>query len=107
MVSKSRVFLTLACEQACLPECDVESLILDTLTRVKAINPSVSTVMYFNTLLDFPFYKVHGNFQSQGADTIDSTSTKPIILRNDNGMNGIYVFGFDTDVGVQLCALPG
>ena len=33
----------------CEASCDVESLIVDTLRRVKAINPSVAGVLYLNT----------------------------------------------------------
>jgi hypothetical protein len=34
----------------------VENDILDTNRRVKVLNPGVSTVLYWNTLLAFPFY---------------------------------------------------
>jgi hypothetical protein len=40
---------------ACQSSCGVENDILSTLGRVKAINPSVSGVLYLNTLLAFPF----------------------------------------------------
>eukprot|EP00038_Savillea_parva_P016780 m.18063 g.18063 ORF g.18063 m.18063 type:complete len:491 (-) comp3561_c0_seq1:59-1531(-) len=87
---------------ACLPQCDVESLILDTMQRIKAINPSVSCILYLNTLLDFPFYKLHGTFLDAGLDVIDSTTHEPIRIVNDNGMKGIYVFGYDKPAGVQM-----
>ena len=38
--------------------CEEERMITD-LQRVKAINPNVSTVMYFNMVLDFPQYELH------------------------------------------------
>ena len=88
--------------QACLPQCDVESLILDTMQRIKAINPSVSCILYLNTLLDFPFYKLHGTFLDAGLDVIDLTTHEPIRIVNDNGMKGIYVFGYDKPAGVQM-----
>ena len=44
----------------CTAACGVEDLILDTHKRIKAINPSVCSVLYLNTLLDFPFYTLHG-----------------------------------------------
>ena len=34
---------------------------MDTLRRVKTINPGVCGVMYLNTLLAFPFYKLNGS----------------------------------------------
>ena len=39
----------------CKASCGVENDILSTLSRVKAINPAVSGVLYLNTLLAFPF----------------------------------------------------
>ena len=41
---------------ACTASCGVENDILDTNRRVKVLNPGVSTVLYWNTLLAFPFY---------------------------------------------------
>ena len=40
---------------SCLSSCAVESNIIATHKRIKAVNPSVSSVMYLNTLLDFSF----------------------------------------------------
>ena len=45
----------------CEAGCDVEAIIMDTLRRVKTINPGVCGVMYLNTLLAFPFYKLNGS----------------------------------------------
>ena len=87
---------------SCRSPCGVENYILDTMQRVKLINPSTATVLYWNTLLAFPFYTAVGKFQEADALTIDSETKKPIVIRNDNGMEGIYVYGFDTDKGVQL-----
>ena len=87
---------------ACKSSCGVENYILDTLQRVKTINPSTATVLYWNTLLAFPFYTAVGKFKAANALTIDSETKKPIVIRNDNGMEGIYVYGYDTDKGVQL-----
>jgi hypothetical protein len=39
---------------ACNPACGEEAYQLDTLRRVKAVNPNVSGVFYLNTLYDFP-----------------------------------------------------
>jgi hypothetical protein len=43
-----------------------------------------------------------GKFAAADALTIDSSTGKPISIRNDNGMQNIGVFGFDSDAGVQL-----
>eukprot|EP00040_Diaphanoeca_grandis_P030592 m.181039 g.181039 ORF g.181039 m.181039 type:complete len:480 (+) comp32048_c0_seq1:128-1567(+) len=87
---------------ACLPACGVENDIIETHRRIKAVNPKVCSVMYLNTLLDFPFYTLHGVFKAANALTIDSSTKKPMVVRNDNGMEGIYIFGFDTANGHQL-----
>jgi hypothetical protein len=87
---------------ACQASCGVENDILDTFERVKKINPAVATVLYWNTLLAFPFYTAVGKFKDANALTIDSNTGKMISIRNDNGMEDIGVYGFDTDAGVQL-----
>ena len=86
----------------CESSCGVENDILRTLGAVKAANPGVATVLYWNTLLAFPFYTAVGKFKERGLLTVDSTTHKPIVIRNDNGMEGIFVYGFDTAAGVQL-----
>jgi len=86
----------------CKPTCGVENSILDTLERVKAKNSHVATVLYWNTLLAFPFYTAVGKFAAANALTIDSTTKKPIKIRNDNGMENIGVYGFDVETGVDL-----
>ena len=86
----------------CQASCGVENDILATFTRIKALNPAVASVLYWNTLLAFPFYSAVGQFAAADALTIDSSTGKPISIRNDNGMEGIGVYGFDTDAGVQL-----
>ena len=86
----------------CQAGCDVESIITGTLRRVKAINPGVSGVLYLNTLLAFPFYRLNGEYEAADALTIDSSTGKPIVIRNDNGMEGIFVFGFDKPIGQKL-----
>lgn len=67
--------------------------------RVKAVNPGVATVLYWNTLLAFPFYTAVGKFAAANALTIDSTTGKPISLPNDNGMQDIGVYGYDVEAG--------
>ena len=75
---------------SCEAGCGVENDILDTLSRVKALNPAVAGVLYLNTLLAFPFYTLNGVYEKADALTIDSVTKKPIKIRNDNGMEGIF-----------------
>jgi hypothetical protein len=55
-----------------------------------------------NTLLDFPFYALHGRYLREGVVAMDSVTRRPIQIRNDNGMEGIFVFGFDSTQGQEL-----
>ena len=87
---------------SCESSCNVESIIVDTLRRVKAVNPAVSGVLYLNTILSFPFYHLNGVLAAANALTIDSVTKKPIVIRNDEGMEGIFVFGFDTEAGKKI-----
>ena len=66
---------------SCQAGCAVENDMLETLRRVKAANPAVATVFYFNTLLAFPFYSINGVYEANDALTIDSTTKKPIVRR--------------------------
>ena len=43
-----------------------------------------------------------GKFASAGLLTVDANTKKPIKIRNDNGMENIGVYGYETDAGVQL-----
>ena len=43
-----------------------------------------------------------GVFAKNNANTIDNLTNTPGKVRNDNGMEGIYIFGFDTVVGQTL-----
>lgn len=86
----------------CSSSCEVERDMLETLTKVKALNPAVSTVMYWNTLLAFPFYEAIGRMRASDALLMDANTKQPVMLRNDNGMPGIGVPDFGQAVGRQL-----
>lgn len=79
----------------CGPNCGVEQYVLDTLKAVKELNPAVSTFFYWNTLLDFNFYSVASSIPK----VMDSNTKKPLILRNDNGLPGVYVFDYAQQTG--------
>ena len=90
---------------ACNASCGVENALLDTHSRVKALNPGVASVFYWNTLLSFPFYAAAGQFAAANALTIDSTTGVPIEITNDGAKDHqltANVFGYDTEAGVQL-----
>jgi hypothetical protein len=75
---------------------------LSTLRKVKQLNPSVSTVFYWNTILAFPFYAQVGKFAQSDTLLIDANTHSPVMLRNDNGMPGIGVYDFGKAAGRQL-----
>ena len=54
----------------CQPACNAEADIIDTMKRIKAVNPRTATVMYLNTLLAFPFYSLIGKYEAAGNLTI-------------------------------------
>ena len=86
----------------CSPSCDVETHSLATLRMVRALNPAVTTVLYLNTLLLFPFYKLAAAYIAQGALLTDAETGKPFELRNDDGMPGVLVPDFGTAAGRNL-----
>jgi hypothetical protein len=61
----------------CEATCDVERDMLATLRAVKGLNPNVSTVFYWNTLLAFPFYAQVGKFAQADALLIDVNTKVP------------------------------
>merc|ERR1719272_2900382 len=69
---------------------------------VKELNPNVSAIFYLNTLLAFPYYSLNQKYLDQDALTYDSKTGKPIVIKNDNGMEGIFVYGFESVAGQQL-----
>ena len=86
----------------CDAGCAVERDMLAMLREVKALNPRVSTVFYWNTLLAFPFYAAVGRFAADGALLMDANTKQPVALRNDNGMPGIGVYNFGVARGRAL-----
>ena len=76
----------------CHASCNVEADMVATLKAVKRLNPGVSTVFYWNTLLAFPFYTQVGTFASNNLLLMDANTKQPVQLRNDNGMPGIGVY---------------
>lgn len=73
----------------CQPACDVEADMLDTLRKVRSINPAVTNILYLNTLLLFPFYSLAQKYLDAGALLMDTVTGQPVTLQNDDGMPGI------------------
>jgi hypothetical protein len=41
------------------PSCAVESKIEHLFGRIRAVNPNITTILYWNTMFDFSFYTAH------------------------------------------------
>jgi hypothetical protein len=86
----------------CTPSCNVERDSLATLKAIRALNPNVTTVLYLNTLLLFPFYELAQQYIDAKALLMDSRTGTPVELVNDDGMHGVYVPDFSTEKGRNL-----
>ena len=70
----------------CSPQCHEEKLQLDTLSKVRSLNPEVSLVFYLNAMLDFHFLELHRHFAD--ADLLlKNTDGTPCVLINDDNMS--------------------
>ena len=85
----------------CQPSCGAEHYQLETIKRAKTVNPKLAAVFYLNTLYDFPFLELHGEFLKANADIVD-VNGKLVSFKNDNGMPDINVFDFGQEVGRDL-----
>ena len=86
---------------ACSPACGEEIYQLDTLRRIKAVNPNVSGVFYLNTLYDFPYYNLTAAFTAADLHVRDIRG-KLVGMHNDNGMLHIPVFDFSQEAAVHM-----
>jgi hypothetical protein len=86
---------------ACSAACSEETYQLDTLRRVKALNPNVSGVFYLNTLYDFPYYNLTATFAAADLHVRD-VHGNVVGMQNDNGMLHIPVFDFSQPAAVEL-----
>ena len=85
---------------ACSPACDEEKYQLGTIQALKAMNPDVATVHYMNTLYNFPYYKLAGDFAAANENVV-GTDGKPISLINDDGMKNIQIMDFGKPSAVK------
>eukprot|EP01051_Picozoa_sp_SAG22_P020476 SAG22_NODE_4153_length_1366_cov_1.690608_1_plen_341_part_10 len=86
---------------ACEPSCDVEAVQVATLAAVKKLNPSVPGIMYLNTILDFPFLRLHQTLVEADA-LVRNVDGSVCQLENDNGMTNITVFDYSKPIGQKI-----
>ena len=65
----------------CLPSCNEEHESLAVLRRVRGLNPGVSTMLYLNALLLFPFYELAQRFIDADALLKDVRTGLPVTLK--------------------------
>ena len=65
----------------CQPSCGAEHYQLETIKRAKTVNPKLAAVFYLNTLYDFPFLELHGEFLKANADIASGRQWKACFLQ--------------------------
>ena len=75
------------------PACDQEAVIVDVLRRVKAANANVSTIFYYNSVLDFPQYRLHATVGADPALQLKDAGGAPVKM-SGGGHDGMDVFDF-------------
>jgi len=75
-----------------------EDTIVETLRRVKKLNPNISTIFYYNSVLDWPFYRLHEEFIQHPEWALPSGKGdgKPCLMTGDRTFpNHTNMLGFD------------
>ena len=85
----------------CEPSCDEEAVQMATLAAVKKLNPSVPGIMYLNTILDFPFLRLHQTLVDADA-LVRNVDGSVCQLINDNGMTNITVYDYSKPIGQKI-----
>ena len=86
---------------ACEPSCDEEAVQMATLAAVKKLNSSVPGIFYLNTVLDFPFLRLHQTLVEADA-LVRNVDGSVCQLENDNGMKNITVFDYSKPIGQKI-----
>ena len=76
------------------PACDQEKLIIDALKQVKSVNPNASTIFYYNSVLDFPQYKLHGMMLADPSLMLKDKDGKTVLMGCPSPTGKCDVFDF-------------
>ena len=76
------------------PACDEEGAMLAEARRVKLVNSNVSTVLYWNSILDFPQYTLHAKMLARPDLMLHDNGTGSIVRLDGGGHVGMDVFDF-------------
>ena len=85
----------------CESSCDEEAVQMATLAAVKKVNPSVPGIFYLNTILDFPFLRLHQKLVDADA-LVRNVDGSVCQLTNDNGMTNITVYDYSKPIGQKI-----
>eukprot|EP00040_Diaphanoeca_grandis_P023282 m.126363 g.126363 ORF g.126363 m.126363 type:complete len:490 (-) comp29198_c2_seq1:160-1629(-) len=75
------------------PACHQESLIVAELKRVKTVNPNVSAIFYYNSVLDFPQYDLHGMMLANPSLMLHNENGEPVTLSGGGHDCDVFDFG--------------
>jgi hypothetical protein len=78
----------------CVPSCNTESYILGTAKSLKAANPSISVILYLNSMLNFPMYDLTGHYFAEPELLLHDKNGKIGTLQNDAGLGNLTVPDF-------------
>eukprot|EP01046_Picozoa_sp_COSAG06_P007236 COSAG06_NODE_351_length_16930_cov_7.238904_3_plen_283_part_00 len=77
---------------------------IDVLRRVKAVNSSVCTIFYLNSILNFPQYDLSALFVADGAKLSLRDSEGDLILESGGKKDNMTVFDFQQPMARELWA---
>jgi hypothetical protein len=79
-------------EKTSSPACDQEARIIEVLKGVKQINPNVSAIFYYNSVLDFNQYRLHALMEADPSLMLHDSAGQ--IIRMGGGHKTSDVFDF-------------
>jgi hypothetical protein len=84
------------------PACDEEGVMLAEARRIKRANPNVSTLLYWNSILDFPQYTLHAKMLAHPELMLHDNSNGEIVRLDGGGHVGMDVFDFANPAAREL-----
>jgi hypothetical protein len=76
--------------------CDQVSVIEAQLARIKAANPNISTIVYFNSIIDFPQYKLHGLMEANPDYRLCFSNGTVIPIHGDH-ISDAWIFNYPNE----------
>eukprot|EP00035_Acanthoeca_spectabilis_P031905 m.16199 g.16199 ORF g.16199 m.16199 type:complete len:450 (+) comp5025_c0_seq1:106-1455(+) len=88
------------------PACHQEDIILAELKKVKLANPNVSTIFYYNSVLDFPQYQLHARMLEDPNLTLHNAEGQIVNMSGGGHTCDVFDFGNPTtrQLFIETCA---